>query len=97
MTQLFVGLSGLTSLVSLAALIIFVIQLWKAKGPGHGIAGICCGLYTLIWGWQNADQLDANNPPVVFTYKQWIMIWTAAVVAGIVLNILVRATAGGGM
>ncbi|MDX2013556.1 MAG: hypothetical protein SFW67_25410 [Myxococcaceae bacterium] len=88
------GLVGLlVSLVNLAALIIFLIQLYKAKGVGHAIAGFCCGLYTLIWGWQNADALDASNPPVVLKYKQWIMIWTAAILGNIVINIAVQAMA----
>ncbi|MBX7101773.1 MAG: hypothetical protein K1X89_28925 [Myxococcaceae bacterium] len=85
------GLSGLISIVNLVAFIIVLIQLFKAKGAGHGIAGLCCGLYTLIWGWQNADALDANNPPVIMKYKQWMMIWTACIAVNIVLNIMMRA------
>jgi hypothetical protein len=88
------GLVGLVvSLVNLAALIIFLIQLYKAKGVGHAIAGFCCGLYTLIWGWQNADALDAANPPVVLKYKQWIMVWTAAILGNILINVAVQAMA----
>jgi hypothetical protein len=88
------GLVGLVvSLVNLAALIIFLIQLYKAKGVGHAIAGFCCGLYTLIWGWQNADALDASNPPVVLKYKQWIMVWTAAILGNILINVAVQAMA----
>lgn len=86
-----VGLSGLISIVNLVAFLIVLIQLFKAKGAGHGIAGLCCGLYTLIWGWQNADALDANNPPVIMKYKQWMMIWTACIVVNIILNIMMRA------
>ena len=86
-----VGLSGLISIVNLVAFIIVLIQLFKAKGAGHGIAGLCCGLYTLIWGWQNADALDANNPPVIMKYKQLMMIWTACIVVNIILNIMMRA------
>ena len=87
-------LSLLISLVNLACLIIFLIQLFKAKGVGHGIAGLCCGLYTLVWGWQNADALDAANPPPAgMKYAQWIRIWTGAVVVNIVLNIASQAMA----
>jgi hypothetical protein len=87
-------LSLVISVVNLACLIVFVIQLFKAKGPMHGVLGICCGLYTLIWGWQNADQLDAaNSPPAGLKYKQWIMIWTGAVLVNIVLNIMAQAMA----
>jgi hypothetical protein len=88
------GLIGLlVSLVNLAALIIFLIQLYKAKGVGHAIGGFCCGLYTLIWGWQNADALDASNPPVLLKYKQWIMVWTGCILLSIVLNIATQAMA----
>jgi hypothetical protein len=91
--MILLALSGLVSIVNLAALVIFLIQLYKAKGVGHAIAGFCCGLYTLIWGWQNADSLDASNPPVVLKYKQWIMLWTGAILANIVLNIAGQAMA----
>jgi len=93
MAMVLLGLSGILGLVNLAAWIIFLIQLFKAKGTGHGIAGFCCGLYTLIWGWQNADSLDASNPPVVMKYKQWIMIWTGCILGNIVLNIAGQAMA----
>lgn len=93
MQMAIMALSGLVGIVNLAAFIIFLIQLFKAKGAGHGIAGFCCGLYTLIWGWQNADTLDANNPPVILKYKQWIMIWTGCVIVSIILNVLAQAMA----
>ncbi len=73
-------------LLNFGAFIIFLIQLFKAKGAGHGVAGLCCGLYTFIWGWQNADALDASNPPVLLKYKQWILVWTGCFVANIVVN-----------
>ena len=93
MQMILLALSGLVGIVNLVAFIIVLIQLFKAKGAGHGIAGLCCGLYTLIWGWQNADQLDANNPPVILKYKQWVLIWTVCVVIGVVLNVATQAMA----
>lgn len=89
------GILGLlVGLVNLGCLIVFLIQLFKAKGPMHGVAGICCGLYTLIWGWQNADALDAANPPIAgMKYKQIVMIWTGCVLVSIVLNVLTQAMA----
>lgn len=87
-------LSLLLSLVSLGCLIVFLIQLFKAKGVGHGIAGLCCGLYTLVWGWQNADQLDASNPPIAgMKYAQIIRIWTGIVIGQVVLNIATQVLA----
>ena len=93
MAMILLALSGLLSLVNLASLIVFLIQLYKAKGAGHAVAGFCCGLYTLIWGWQNADAPDAANPPMVLKYKQWIMLWTGAILGNIVLNIAGQAMA----
>ncbi len=89
------GLVGLAvSLVNLAILIIFLIQLHKAKGVGHAIAGFCCGLYTFIWGWQNHAQLDANNPPIAGqTYGTLIKIWTGLIILSIVLNAAGQAMA----
>ena len=90
-----VGLVGLlVGLVNLACLIVFLIQLFKAKGVGHGIAGLCCGLYTLIWGWQNADQLDAANPPIAgMKYAQIIRIWSACVGVSVIINVLTQVMA----
>ncbi len=94
MIMILTALSGLVGLVNLACLIVFLIQLFKAKGAGHGIAGFCCGLYTLIWGWQNADALDANNPPPAgMKYAQWIRIWTGCIVVSVVLNVATQAMA----
>ena len=86
------AVAGLISIVSLAASIIFLIQLFKAKGAVHLILGIvsCC-IYPLIWGWMNADKLDASSPPVLLKYKQWILIWTICWVINIGLNIAMRA------
>ena len=80
-------------LVNLAAFVIVLVQLFKAKGTGHGIAGLCCGLYTFVWGWQNADKLDASTPPVMLKYKQWMLVWTGSIVVSVVLNLLARAMA----
>ena len=94
MQGLFTALSGLASLVNLACLIVVVIQLWKAKGPLHGILGVCCGLYSLIWGWQNVDTLDANNPPPLgLKYRQWLMIWSAAIGFNVLCSIIVQVMA----
>jgi hypothetical protein len=92
MAFVILGLVGLIAIVNLACWIIVLIQLFKAKGPAHGIGGICCGLYTLIWGWQNADALDAANPPIAgLKYKQIVMIWTGCVGVNVLLNIVMRA------
>ncbi len=93
MAAAIMGLSGLLGLASLVCFIIFVIQLFKAKGALHGILGIICGLYTLIWGWQNAGSLDAAGGAPGLKYKQWILVWTICIVGQIVLNFVARAAA----
>lgn len=93
MYQIIQLISGLVGLVVLACAIIILIQLGKAKGPVHVILGIlsCC-IYPLIWGWQNADALDAANPPVAgLKYKQIVQIWTGLWVLNIILNAVARA------
>ncbi len=71
------ALSILFSIVSLICLIYVVIKMFSEKGALHGILGLICGLYALIWGWQNADRLDMRNV---------MMAWTAAIILGIVVG-----------
>ena len=73
------------SVGSLVCLILVLLKLFPDKGVGWGIFGIICGLYTFIWGWQNAARHGI---------QQIMMIWTACFVASIVLNVLVSVLAG---
>jgi hypothetical protein len=82
------GLLGILALLAfLGCLVCFVMVLIKqfqTAGPVHGIIGIVtCSLWTLIWGWMNATNLNI---------KKLMMIWTALIVVYIVLYI-----AGAGM
>jgi hypothetical protein len=88
------GVQTLTGVVNFVCLVIFLLRLFELKGLGHGIAGFCCGLYTFIWGWQNADSLDASYGAVGLKYKQWIMLWTASFVFSIVIGGLRGALVG---
>ena len=87
MSSLFSLLALVCSLVSLVCFIIMIIPLFKEKGALHGILGIICGLYTFIWGWMNAARLGK---------KQIMIIWTIALIASIVLNVLNGLSAQGG-
>ena len=72
--------------VALAAFVCQILVLAKMlpeEGILKTILGLICGLYALIWGWQNADRLNI---------KKLMQIWTALIVVGLVLNILVRAS-----
>ena len=68
--------AGITSII---CLILVLIKLFPAEGPVKGVLGIICGIYTFIWGWQNVNR---------FNLRQIMQIWTVAIIAGIVLNVL---------
>lgn len=78
------GILGMVvGLVSLVCFIMVLIKQFQIAGALHGIIGIVtCGIWTLIWGWMNADKVGKNI----------MLIWTAAILVSIVLNIV-----GGGM
>lgn len=73
------------SLGSFVCLILVLLKLFPDKGVGWGIFGIICGLYTFIWGWQNAERHGI---------QQIMLIWSICFVASIVLNVVVTALAG---
>lgn len=70
----------LTGLVSLGCLIFVLTKLFPAKGPGWGIFGIICGIYTFIWGWQNANNYE--------NMRNVMIVWTVAIVLGIIFNMM---------
>jgi hypothetical protein len=83
------GLACVFGIVNLACAVVFLIQLFKQKGPAHGILGICCGLYAFIWALQNQAQLDASNPPPLgLRYQYWSWIWAVVLVVNIVLQVI---------
>ena len=82
------GLASLAGIGSLICWILVLIRLFKAKGALHGILGIICGLYPLIWGWINVKALDIKNIMVA---------WTACIAIGIPLNMMAGAGAASQM
>ncbi len=63
---------------SLICFIIVLIKQFQTAGVVHGIIGIVtCGIWTLIWGWMNADKLGIKNI---------MMIWTLLILINLVLN-----------
>ena len=68
-------------LVELAAFVCFIMVLIKqfqTAGAVHGIIGIItCGIWTFIWGWMNATNLNIKNI---------MMIWTLLIVICLVLQ-----------
>lgn len=78
------ALSYLVALGSLVCFIMVLIKLFQQKGVLHGILGIICGLYTFIWGWIEASRLGIKN---------LMIAWTALIVVGILLNVVVMQSA----
>ena len=70
-------------LLGIAGLICFVMVLIKqfqTAGAVHGIIGIItCGIWTFIWGWMNANNLNIKNI---------MIIWTLLLVACLAINLL---------
>ncbi len=75
-----VGLIAIVAAItSLVCLVLVLIKLFPAKGAGWGIFGIFCGIYTFIWGWQNAETQNIKNVMIV---------WTVAFSANVLVRIL---------
>lgn len=78
-------MSILVLLVLLAAIvcqIMVVIKMFKNAGALHGILGLLCGLYALIWGWMNANKLGIRNLMLIWTVLLILYIILAAVFGG---------------
>lgn len=69
------------AITSLVCLVLVLIKLFPNKGVGWGIFGIFCGIYTFIWGWQNAEEYNLKNV---------MIIWTGAFIANVVVRLLIR-------
>ena len=76
-------LLGLLALVagigSIICWIIILIEMFQKDSVIVGILGILCGLWAFIWGWMKLPQHGK---------RQVMQIWTACIIAGIVLNVL---------
>ena len=74
------------SIIAWVAGIVVLIKLFQKEGLLKGILGLICMIYTYIWGWQNIknEQLGLKN---------WMYIWTAAIVLGLALSLF---ASGGG-
>jgi hypothetical protein len=66
---------------SFVCLILVLTKMYPEEGALKTILGLICGLYALIWGWQNADRLNI---------KPLMQIWTGLVILSVILNVLVR-------
>lgn len=74
------GLVGVALwIVNIVCWIMVLIKMFQSEGPLHGIIGIICGIYALIWGWMNADQHNL---------RKIVQIWTACIVGSILINVM---------
>ena len=69
-------------LVNLVLFIMVLIKLFQKEGTVKGILGLICSLYTFIWGWMKAKELNITN-------IMWA--WTACIVIGIILQVIAQA------
>ena len=72
-------ISAAATIASLVCFIIVLTKLFPKEGVGMGIFGIICGIYTFIWGWQNANALDIKNVMIA---------WSFCIGINIVVNVL---------
>ena len=75
--------SLIVAIANLVCLIIVLTKLFPKEGVGMGILGIICGLYTFIWGWQNADAQGIKNVMIV---------WSFCIGLNIVMNVLATSS-----
>jgi hypothetical protein len=78
MAVLFAILAMLCSLGCLVCFIIVLIQLFK-ENVGLGILGLICGIFTYIWGWVKAAELNL---------KKVMLWWTILLIGSIIFQVL---------
>jgi uncharacterized membrane protein YhhN len=70
----------LVGLGSFICFIMILIKQFQTAGAVHGIIGIItCGIWTFIWGWMNANNLNIKNI---------MMIWTLLIVVTFAINLM---------
>jgi len=75
------------SIIAFVCGIAVLIKLFQKEGVGKGILGLICMLYTYIWGWQHIKDESLQ-------IKNWMYVWTGAIILGIVLNLIAQSQAG---
>ncbi len=73
----------LVGLVNLVLFILVLIKLFQKEGALKGILGLICALYTFIWGWIKAKELQITNI---------MMAWSVCIVLSIILNVIFQAS-----
>ena len=73
----------LLCLVAFVLQILVVVKMFQNAGALHGILGLICGLYALVWGWMNANKYGIKN---------LMIAWTGLLILIIILNIVFGAS-----
>ncbi len=66
------------TVVSLVCWIMILVKIFK-QNVGLGILGIFCSIFAFIYGWVKAKEFNA---------QKIMLVWTIAVVVGIIANFL---------
>jgi hypothetical protein len=82
-------LGTIGSIVALVCGIFVLVKLFQKEGVLKGILGLICLLYTYIWGWMHIKDESLK-------IRTWMYVWTAAIVLGIILNVMAQAANRGG-
>jgi hypothetical protein len=61
-----------------------LIKLFQKEGILKGLLGLICMLYTFIWGWMKIKDESLK-------LKNWMYIWTGAIVVGLILNFIAQS------
>jgi hypothetical protein len=76
-------LQWLGGVLAFVAGIVVLIKLFQKEGVLKGILGLICMIYTYIWGWLHVKNESLN-------LKNWMYIWTGAIVVGMILAYIGR-------
>lgn len=84
MSGLFMALYIICGLVCFVCWIMVLIKQFQIQGVLHGILGIICNLYTFIWGWMHANELNI---------RKIMLIWTGGYIGTFIFYLLASLTA----
>ncbi len=79
-------LSYIGSALAFLAGLVVLVKLFQKEGFLKGILGLICMIYTYIWGWMHVKDESLE-------LKNWMWIWTGAIVLGIILNVIAQVSA----
>ena len=72
----------LVGLASFICFIMILIKQFQTAGAVHGIIGIItCGIWTFIWGWMNASNLNIKNIMII-----WTLLWVACLAINLIFG-----------